>query len=63
MTLAEWMIGTPSADGTVALREGKSDDLMILSTGSVTPLLEETMGWTVPLAPPSPTPSASPTAQ
>lgn len=63
MTLAEWMIGTPSADGTVALREGKSDDLMILSTGSVTPLLEETMGWTVPLAPPSPNPSASPTAQ
>jgi hypothetical protein len=53
----------PSPNGTIALREGKSDDLMILSTGSVTPLLEEAMGWTVPLAPSSPTPSASPTAQ
>lgn len=62
MILAEWTIGNPSPNGAIALREGKSDDLMILSTANVTPLLEEAMGWTVPPAPSSPSPSASPTA-
>jgi Domain of unknown function (DUF4340) len=58
ITLAEWTIGTPSADGTLALREGKSDDLMILSSATITPLLEQAKGWIVPIPPASPSPIA-----
>ena len=63
MTLAEWTIGTPSPDGTIALREGQADDLMILPSGSIIPLLEEAVGCTEPPKPASPAPSASPSAQ
>jgi hypothetical protein len=62
MTLREWTFGVPSADGTLALREQKSDDLMILPSANILPLLEEVTGWAAPLASASPTPSASPAA-
>ena len=63
MTLAEWAIGRASPDGTVAMREGQSDDLMILPSGSVIPLLDEAAGWSAPPKPASPAPSASPSPQ
>jgi hypothetical protein len=63
MTLAEWTIGRASPDGTIALREGQADDLMILPSGIIIPLLEEAVGWSAPPAPVSPTPTSSPTAQ
>lgn len=62
MLLQELTVGPDSADGTVALREGKSDDLMILSSASVRHLLDEALGWAVPPPPESPSPYASPAA-
>jgi hypothetical protein len=62
MPIAEWTFGNPSSDGTIALREGKSDDLMILTSAIILPLLEDATGWTASLALSSPTPSAFPTA-
>jgi len=62
MTLAEWTIGAPSSDGTLALREGSADDLMILPTKSVQPLLEEVPGWIAPQQTASPSPTATATS-
>jgi hypothetical protein len=61
MTISEVTVGTPSADGMTALREGNADDLMILPRETVSPLLEEALGWITIPPPAPPSPSSSPT--
>ena len=61
MTLSSLTVGTGSPDGTTALREGDSDDLMIIPTDTIRPLLDEATGWGVPPPQSTPTSSASPT--
>lgn len=67
MILAEETIGTAAADGTTALRQAHADDLMILPSAEIRPLLDEALGWTMPSSAPSPvfpsTPQSSPSAQ
>ena len=60
MTLAEWTIGMALPDGMTAFREGDSDDMMMMPSANITPLVEESLGWSAPAALPSPSPLPTP---
>jgi Domain of unknown function (DUF4340) len=59
ISLQEFTVGADSVDGMMALREGKADELMIVPSANLIPLLDEAVGWSAPLQSASPAPTAS----